>query len=163
MMLTKVGVDVAIAYAVFAALGLFVSLMSSSGAVDVSVTLADLLSGHTGIETLTASSGPGIVLVLLATATVGVPYVWQHRRAALAFIVPLVVTLSGLWPLYEQRRARQDAIEALGELGRMMEPVAERMGEWAGSPLDDLGAGAYVLFATAVYLAVRGVMRAFGH
>jgi hypothetical protein len=145
--LARAGIDVAIAYGLFAALALFVSLMSPSNIATPPVTLADLT---------------GTTLVLLAIATVGAPYVWHDRRAALAFIVPFAVTLSGLWPLYEKHRARQDALAALGEFGKMIEPAAERLDAWTGSPFDNLSVGAYVLFATAVYLAVRGAMRAFG-
>lgn len=160
--LTVVGRDIAIAYGVFALLALFVSVVSISGIVDISVTLADLLSGHTGLATLTGSSGKGTLLVLIAAATVAVPYFWPHKLAPLAFALPLVFTLYGFWPLYEQQRAEREAMEAMGELGAMMGEMADQMGGSIGGPLDNLAVGAYLLFATVVYLAVRGVMRAFG-
>lgn len=156
------GRDIAIAYGVFALLALFVSMVSMSGIVEIRVTLADLLSGHTGLATLTGSSGKGILLVLVATATVAVPYFWRHKLAPLAFALPLLFTLYGFWPLYEQQRAQREAMEAMGELGGMMSEMAEQMGGDIGGPLDNLAVGAYLLFATVVYLAVRGAMRAFG-
>lgn len=157
----NVGMDIAIAYAVFFALALFVSLVSTSGIVANSVTLADLLSGHAGLAALTGSSGKGTLLVLVATATIAVPHFWPHRLAPLAFAAPLFFTLYGFWPLYQEQRAQREAMEAMGEFGRVMGEMAEEMAGSVGGPLDGVGIGAYVLFATVIYLAVRGGMRAF--
>lgn len=159
--LASVGRDVAIAYGVFLALALFVSVVSMPGIVNVPVTLADLLSGHAGLSALTASSGKGMLFVLIATATIAIPYFWRHRLAPLAFAVPLLFTLYGFWPLYKEQRAQREAMEAMGELGAMMGEMAEQMGGNIGGPLDNLAVGAYLLFATVIYLAVRGGMRAF--
>ncbi len=43
--------------------------------------------------------------MLLATATIAVPYFWKHRLAPLAFAVPLLVTAMAFWPLYKQHNA----------------------------------------------------------
>jgi hypothetical protein len=153
--------DVAIGYAVFLGLALIVSVVAESSLMSFQVTLADLLSGNTGLAALGGSNARGTLLVLVTAATLAVPYFWKHRLASLAYAMPLVVTLVAFWPLYEQHRARREAFEGLGELASVMEPIANGMEEFAGSPFDSLGVGAYVLFATAVYLSIRGVMRVF--
>ncbi len=81
----NVGRDVAIGYGVFFILALFISLISTGGFVDVSITLADLLSGDIAVAAMSGSSGKGTFLVLLATATIAVPYFWKHKFAPLAF------------------------------------------------------------------------------
>lgn len=162
VMLARIGVDVVIAYAVFIVIALFVSLLSAAGAKDFPITLADLLSGHAGFATLGDSSIRGVILVLVAAASMAVPVLWRHKLAPLAFMVPLFLTLYGFSPLYRQHRARQEAIDALGEFGQIMEQVPEQISGSLGGPFDSLGMGAYLLFAVAVYLAIKGVMRAFG-
>lgn len=154
-----VGKDVAIGYGVFFILALFVSLLSTGGFVDISITLADLLSGNMALAALSGSSGKGTLLVLLATATIAVPYFWKHKFATLAFTVPLMFTVCAFWPLYEQHRAQRQAMEAMGDLSQMMGQMAEQMGGSAGGPFYNLGIGAWLLFATVIFLAFRGVMR----
>ena len=156
--LAATGRDVSVAYGVFLYLAFFVSVISTARIGNDSTTLADLLSGDIG-RGLTDSSGEGAMLILMATTTIAVPWFWKHRLATLAFTVPLVLTLRAFWPLYEQHRARQEAVQALSELGRELGQMAEQM---AGSlrPFDSLGVCTYLLFATVIYLAVRGVMRA---
>lgn len=132
--LAAVGKNVAIAYGVFLVVAMFVSL--------------------------NATDGRGTVLVLFATASIAVPYFWKHKFAPLAFAVPFLFTIYGLWPLYQQHRAQQQAIEAMvREFGQMGGPTAEQMGGSIGGPLDSLGIGAWIQFATVIYLAFRGVMR----
>lgn len=155
----NVGRDVAIAYGVFFIIAMFVSLISTGGIVDFKITLADLLSGDLARAALSGSSGKGTLLVLLATATIAVPYLWKHRFAPLAFTVPLLFTILGFWPLYEQHRAQQQAIEAMGDFGQMMGQMAQQMGGSAVGPFDNLGIGAWLLLATVIFLAFRGVMR----
>jgi hypothetical protein len=159
--LAAIGNDIAIAYGVFVVLACFVSVIQASGIVDVSFTLADLLSGNTGFVALTGSSVRGSLLILLVTATIAVPYFWKHKLAPLAFTTPLALTLYAFWPLQEQHRTERDALVALGELGGRVGLTAEQMRS-AVSPFDALEVGAYLMFATVIYLAVRGVMRAFG-
>ncbi len=154
----NVGKDVAIAYGVFLILALVVSLISAGGFDDDSITLADLLSGKLARAALGGGSGKGTLLVLVATATMAVPYLWKHRFAPCAFAAPLLFTIIGFWPLYKQHRAQQEAIEAMGDFGQMMGQMAEQM-VGASGPFDSLGVGAYLLFATVTYLAFKGVMR----
>ena len=45
---------------IFAVIALFVRLISIGGFVDVSITLADLLSGNAGLAVLSGSSGKGM-------------------------------------------------------------------------------------------------------
>ena len=75
---------------------------------------------------LGSGSGKGVFLVLLATATIAVPYFWKHKLAPLAFAVPLLFTACGFWPLYKQHSAEHEAMEAIGEFGQMM-------GQWRNS------------------------------
>ena len=155
----NVGKDVAIGYGLFFIFAVFVSLMSTNGFIDIRVTLADLLSGDMARAALGGGSGKGFFLVLLATATIAAPYFWKHKLAPLAFAVPLLFTFFGFWPLYKQHRAQQDAMEAMGELGQMMGQMAEQMGGSVAGPFDNLGIGAWFLFATVIFLAFKGVMR----
>jgi hypothetical protein len=137
---------------------MFVSLVSSNGFVDVEVTLADLLSGDMTRAALGDGSGRGVLLVLLATATIAVPYFWKHRLAPLAFAVPLQFTAKALWPLYEQHRQQQEAMAALGEFGEAMSQMAEQMGGQT-SAFDAIGIGAWLLVVTVIFLAFKGITR----
>ena len=153
-----VGKDVAIGYGVFLFVALFVSLVATNGFIDVKVTLADLLSGDMARAALGGGSGRGVLLVLLATATIAVPYLWKHRLAPLAFAVPLLFTARALWPLYEQHRQQQEAMAAMGEFGQAMTGMAEQMGAQA-SAFDAIGIGAWLLVATVIFLAFKGIAR----
>jgi hypothetical protein len=86
------GKDVAIGYGLFLIIAIFVSLISAEGPFQVKILLADLLSGDMARAALGGGNGKGLFLVLLATATIAVPYFWKHRLAPLAFVVPLLVT-----------------------------------------------------------------------
>ncbi len=152
--------DVAIAYGVFFFIAMFISVISTNGFIDIKVTLADLLSGDMARAAIGGGSGTGIFLVLLATATIAVPYFLKHKLTPLAFAVPLLITFYGFWPLYEQHRAEQEAIEALGQFGPMMGgQTAEQIADSVGGPFDSLGIGAWLLFATVIFLAIKGVTR----
>lgn len=153
-----VGKDVAIGYGAFLFIGLFVSLVSADRLVDVKVTLADLLSGDIAHAALGGGSGRGVLLLLLATATIGVPYFWKHRLAPLAFGAPLLFTMVALWPLYREHRRQQEALEAMGEFGEAMSRMAEQMGAQT-SAFDTIGFGAWLLVATAIFLAFKGIVR----
>ena len=161
-MIENVGIDVAIGYGLFLFVALFVSVISTAGFIDIKLTLADLLGGDMAHAAVADGSGRGIVLVLLATATIAVPYFWKHKLASLAYAVPLLVTVYGFWPLYEQDNAKREAIEALGELAQMAGQTAEQLGANIGGPFDNLGIGAWVLIATVIFLAIRGVARVVG-
>jgi hypothetical protein len=158
----NVGRDVAIAYGVFFIFAMSVGLISTGGFVDSRITLADLLSGDLARAARSGLSGKGTFLVLLATATIAVPYFWKHKIAPLALAVPLLFTIMGFWPLYKQHQAQQEAMEAMGEFGQMMGQMAQQMGGSSAGPLESLGIGAWLLFAVAIYLAFRGVMRFLG-
>jgi hypothetical protein len=155
----NVGKDVAIGYGVFFIIAMFFSLISSGGFMDIKITLADLLSGDMARAALGGGNGKGLFLVLLATATIAVPYFWKHKLAPLAFVVPLLFTIMGFWPLYKQHRAEQQAVEAMGDLGQMMGQMSQQMGGSSGGPFESLGIGAWLLFATVIFLAFKGVMR----
>lgn len=157
--LAVVGLDVAIGYGVFAVLGLFVALLSTGGFVDVELTLADLLSGDLAQAALGGGGTRGVVLMLLATATVAVPVLWRHRLAPLAFAFPLLVTLAAFWPLYVQHRRQQQAVQGLVELGQAPAELTANMHAALGGPLQDVLVAAWVLFVTVTYLAVAGTVR----
>ena len=153
-----VGKDVVIGYGAFLLIALFVSLVSTEGPVDLNVTLADLLSGDIARAALGGSSGRGVLLVLVATATIALPYFGKHKLAPIAFAVPLFVTALALWPLYREHRRQQEAVEALGEFGAEMSRMAEQMGVQT-SAFDTIGFGAWLLVATVIFLAFKGIMR----
>ncbi len=159
-LLANVGLDVAIGYGMFAVLALFVSLVSADGFAGAPITLADLLSGDLAQAALGGNSVKGVICVLLATATVLVPYFWKHRFAPLAFAVPLLVTLYGFWPLYVQHRRQQDAIAAMGDLGQALGELAAQINAEMNGPLANLGIAAWILFAAVLFLALRGIARA---
>ena len=153
-----VGKDVALGYGVFLFIALFVSLVSTEGLVGVKITLADLLSGDIAHSALGGGSGRGVLFVLLATATIGVPYFWKHRLAPLAFTVPLLFTALALWPLYREHRRQQEALEAMGEFGEAMSRMADEIGAQT-SAYDAIGIGAWLLVATVIFLAFKGIVR----
>ena len=152
------GLDVAIAYGAFLVIALFVSLLGAGGFMDAKLTLADLLTGDPATAALGGGSGEGVLLVLFAGATILVPWLWKNRLAPLAFAVPLLFTAGAFWPLVEQHRAQQEALEGLGEFGIAASRLAADMGTPPG-PLDALGIGAWLLFATVMFLALRGIAR----
>jgi hypothetical protein len=158
--LRSAGIDVTLAYGAFLVIALFVSLFGAGGFMDAKLTLADLLSGDLASAALGAGSGRGMMLVLAATASVVVPVLWKHRLAPLAFSVPLLFTAAAFWPVYQQHRAQQAALAGLGELGIAAARLAEQAGMRPG-PLDALGIGAWLLFATVIFLALRGIARVF--
>ena len=122
------------------------------------ITLADLLSGDMARAALGGGSGKGVLLVLLATATIAVPYFWKHRLAPLAFTVPLLFTAMAFWPIYQQHRQQQEAMAAMGEFGQAMAQMAEQMGAET-SAFDAIGIGAWLLVATVIFLAFKGITR----
>jgi len=156
--IADVGKDVAIGYGAFFLIAMFVSLISTNGFMDVKVTLADLLSGDMARAALGGGSGKGVLLVLLATATIAVPYFWKHRLAPLAFMVPLLFTAMALWPIYQQHRQQQEAMAAMGEFGQAMAQMAEQM-DAETSAFDAIGIGAWLLVATVIFLAFKGITR----
>jgi hypothetical protein len=149
-----VGKDIVIAYAVFLIAALFLSFVSAGGLLAVDFQLTSLLSEGMGVM----GEGRGIFFVMLATATIALPFFWRSRFAPLAFFVPLIVTITALWPLYEQHREQQQAMAAMGEFGPLFEEMAGQMDSGSGL-FDSLGPGAWVVIASALYLAVRGVMK----
>ena len=155
----NVGKDVAIGYGIFFIIAIFVSLLSPGGFMDIKITLADLLGGDMARVTLGGGNGKGLFLVLLATATIAVPYFWKHKFAPLAFVVPLIFTVLGYWPLHKQHRAEQEALEAMGDLGQMMGQMSQQIDVSIAGPFENLGIGAWLLFATVIFLAFKGLMR----
>jgi hypothetical protein len=157
--LRAAGLDVAIGYGAFLVIALFVGLLGAGGFMSAKLTLADLLSGDAASAALGGGSGKGILLVLLAAASIAVPVLWKHRLAPLAFGVPLFATAVAFWPLYQQHRAQREALAGLGELGIAIGRLADQAGARTG-PLDELGVGAWLLFAAVIFLALRGIARA---
>lgn len=157
--LAVIGLDVAIAYGVFLVVGLFVGLVSADGVMSENLTLADLLSGDPAEVALDGGTGKGVLFVLLAAATIALPYFWRRRIAPLAFVVPLLVTLAAFWPLYVQHRRQQEAVQAMGELGQGLEELAAQMSTEIGGPLANIGVAAWLLFAMVIFLSFKGITR----
>lgn len=153
------GLDVAIGYLVFQVIALFVGLLGTGGFMGAKLTLADLLAGDPTSAALGGGSGEGVLLVLFAGATILVPWLWKNRLAPLAFAVPLLLTAAAFRPLVEQHRAQQEALAGLGDLGVAVTQLTGQAGAHPG-PLDALGIGAWLLFATVMFLALRGIARA---
>jgi len=153
--LENVGSDVAIAYGAFLFAALFLSVVSITGA-SVSITLADLLSGKMGMGAAFGGgdSGKGMILTLIAAATIAVPYLWRHKYALLAFCTPLLFTAKAFWPVYQQYSQAQKQLQAMGELGQMMSQMAGEMTRGIS-----VGIGGWVVIAAGVYLTSRGVLR----
>jgi hypothetical protein len=149
----NVGKDVAIAYGVFLFAALFLSVVGAN-MLGISLKLTNLLSDNMGMM----GNGKGTFLVLLATATIAVPYFWKHKFAPLAFFGPALVTVMAFYPLWEQHRQQQQQMEAMGELGQALGQMSQQMG---GSPggLGSLGFGAWIIIAASAYLGFKGVMR----
>lgn len=154
----NVGKDVAIAYGVFLVAALFLSVISSGGMIGIELKLTNLLSSSVDMTV----TGQGVFLTLLAAATIAVPYFWRHKFAPLAFVVPLLITLKAFWPLYQQHREVQKAMQAMGEFGQMMGQMGRQMAGNSAGIFENLGIGAYVIFAAAIYLAFKGVVRFLG-
>ncbi len=157
--LAAVGIDVAAAYGLFFALALFVGLTRPDGFIGISLTLADLLGGDLAQAVQGGTSVRGTLLVVLAAATVAVPVFWKHRLASLAYGVPLLAAVAGFRPLLDAHRAEQRSMEAMAELGESIGQLADAMESASGGPFDDLGIGGWLLIATVLYLAIRGVIR----
>ena len=153
-----VGADVAWAYGAFLLLALVPSLVAGDSVLVARITLAGLLGGDLAPYAANPSVR-GTFIVFLAAATLAVPSIWTHRFAPLAFVAPLLVTLLGFWPLYRQHQAQQEAVEALAEFGLSPDQLARQLEAGAGDPLDHLGLGAWLLFATVIFLAFKGVTR----
>ena len=153
--LGDVGPDVAIAYGIFLIAALFMNAVGSGGMFgNISITLADLLSGNTGLSGL-VGSGRGTFLVLVATATIAVPLYWRHKLAPLAFCVPLLFTLYAFYPLYQQySQAKAQAAQAGAFFGGEMAKNFD-----SGI---NLALGAYAVLIASAYLAFRGVRRYLG-
>jgi len=149
----NVGKDVAIAYGVFLVAALFLSVIGAN-MLGLSLKLTNLLSDNMGMM----GNGKGTFLVLLATATIAVPYFWKHKFAPLAFFGPLLVTLMAFYPLWEQHQQQKKQMEAMGEFGQAWGQMAQQMGGGGGG-IGDLGFGAWIIIAASVYLAFKGVMR----
>ena len=152
----NVGKDVAIAYGVFLVAALFLSVISA-GMLGISFKLTNLLSDNMGMM----GNGKGTFLVLLATATIAVPYFWKHKFAPLAFLGPALVTLMAFYPLWEQHQQQKKQMEAMGELGQAFGQMAQQMGGGGGG-IGDLGIGAWVIIAASAYLAFKGIVRFLG-
>jgi hypothetical protein len=158
--LAAVRPDVALAYGAFLVLALLPSLVANGGAAGFRVTLADLLAGRAAPAAAGGSGDGGALLVIIATATVAVPWLWKSRLAPLASVVPLLATLLGLWPLYRQHQAEMEAIEALADFGLDPGELARQVAAGSSGPFGPLSLAAWFLFVVVIYLAIRGAMRA---
>jgi hypothetical protein len=154
--LDSVGKDVLSSYVAFAVSALFLGFISGAGmATQISVAMTDILGGATG------GSAGGVILVLAAIATIGVPFFWRDTRAYLTLSGPLIVTLIADYRVYRLHAAAQEQLERVenmfsGTPGKgLFANFASTMHVGVS-----LGVGFYVCLAAASYAAYRGI-RAF--
>jgi hypothetical protein len=139
--LDSAGREVAIAYALFAVTALFLPFVNFAGS-PMTITLPVILNG---LNDVPSNGGFGLILVIIAIASIAVPYFWKNRFAPLAYCVPLLVTLYGDLGAYNALN------EYKAQLGGA-DSIASQMG--MTSPLS-LGIGAFATFVVAAYLAWR--------
>ncbi|NLR74108.1 hypothetical protein [Leeia aquatica] len=132
-----IGKDVAIAYGVFAIVALFLPFLSGNGFLAAQkITLAEIVSA-------------GVLLVLLASASIAVPHFWKHKLAPLALCAPLLVTLL----------ADIQAYRVFSSFNAGMDQLANALGEFSRPSPFSLSLGFYLAQLVAGYIAYRGVTR----
>lgn len=161
--LRTVGNRVAIAYGVFAISALFLDFVSVHGLVAAaSYSLSDTIS------VLSGGGSGGMLLVLLALATIVVPYFLKHKYAVLSLCLPLVVTLYGGFKYYQLSSTVNSQIEKMNsavnsqieQLGSMLGNASHAAGAMKGAAVSlpySLGIGAYLAFAAAAFIAFFGI------
>lgn len=93
----EAGRMVTVAYGLFALLALFADTVRN-----IPITLPGLVNGFSWGDLLypdRLNGGFGLLLVLLAILSIAVPVFWRDARASLAYALPLVVTVIGLYHL----------------------------------------------------------------
>ncbi|MGH7727556.1 MAG: hypothetical protein ACREM2_02025 [Vulcanimicrobiaceae bacterium] len=93
-----------------------------------------------------SSGGSGLLLVLIALASIVIPYFWKSRYAPLAYCLPLLVTLYADLGAYNAFSALKAEVGDLSSGGD-----APSVGA-----VFSLGLGAYATLLIAAYLAWRG-------
>lgn len=170
--LGDVGKEVVVAYAAFALLALFAGMFVAH-ALSQPITLADALSGNFQRQVdlqIRRGSDQGVLLVLLATATVAVPYFWKHRLAPLAFCIPLAISGYGIWTVRNHLALARGMIES--ELAKLtasengllqfgVTPAVKEVQELLqkAEEASQLGLWGWVLLAVTAFLAFKGVAR----
>jgi hypothetical protein len=93
----EAGRMVTVAYGLFALLALFADTVRN-----IPITLPGLVNGFSWGDLLypdRLNGGLGLLLVFLAILSIALPVFWRDARASLAYTLPLVVTVIGLYHL----------------------------------------------------------------
>jgi len=144
----RAGTGTAIVYGLFAISALFLPFVSVAGAFGPAGTSISLPGVLTGVGN--SGDAMGVFLVLIALASIAVPFFWNDRMASLSFCLPLLITLYGDFKLYQAYSTLRSQVTAMFGSD--------------GNPFGDmiklsLGLGAYATFITAAYIAIRGILQ----
>lgn len=143
----QAGKSVTIAYALFALLALFADTIRN-----VPVTLPGLINGlsWSTLYRSDVNSGFGFFLVLLAILSIAVPTFWNHRAAPLAYCVPLVAEVIGLYNLFD----------AINEISSFAGAIDQRMGnDIRAHAFDAITLWSWLTLFVVLYLAYVGFRR----
>jgi hypothetical protein len=152
------GPTVIFAYAAFAYAALFLPMAIGRGALHGSTfTMVDVLGG------LGSAAGAGFSLVLAALASMAVPHFWKHKRAPMAFAIPLLITLYACQQIYLALQSAEEKLRTLGQFGSIFgqSPATAEIAKQIIGPVPiEIGYAAYLTIALGISLAARGILRA---
>lgn len=162
--INHVGNDIVGGYIIFAIIALTCNLFSGKGMFAmVSIKLTNLLSlDVVNMNGGTLPSSFGVILVLIATATIVVPFFWKHKYAPLAFCAPFAVVLIASYKVYAINSSIMETTKAF--MGDQMFRSMNQYASQHSKEFSKLGGINYSLFtylliAASIYLLVRGVMK----
>lgn len=152
--LSDVGIDIAIAYGAFALSALFLNMLAGTGMMAaLTAKMAGVLNGMpVDKDAGFSNGGMGFLLVLVAIATIAVPYFWKHKFAPLALCLPLLIVFFADYQTIHIIYTFKHMMDGLssGMFGNMMSSM---------TPTFSIGFGAYISTGLAAYLAFRGFIR----
>ncbi|MEB8535135.1 hypothetical protein [Acidithiobacillus ferriphilus] len=141
------GRDVAVAYGIFAVLGLFADVVRN-----IPITLPGIVNGvsYANLEGGSFNGGFGLILVLLSILSIGVPVFWHHKAAPLAYCAPLLIVIIGYYNLYSGVSSIADFVGTFSSNAgsQVFSDVFHLITLWA-----------WLTIAVALYLAVVGFRR----
>lgn len=142
------GKAVTLAYGFFALFALFADTVRN-----VPVTLPGLVNGFSWGDLVAPSGlngGFGLLLVVLAILSIAVPAFWRHPAAPLAWTLPLIVTIIGIYHLYT----------AISDISSFAGAFDQNAGsEVRSRAFDALTMWFWLTFFISIYLAVMGYLR----
>ena len=141
------GRDVTVAYGIFAVLGLFADVVRG-----IPITLPGIVNGvsYATLEGGGFNGGLGLILVLLAILSIGVPVFWHHKAAPLAYCAPLLIVIIGYYNVYS----------GVSSIADFVGTFSSNAGSHVFSDaLHLITIWAWLTIAAALYLAVAGFRR----